>query len=77
MPKGIVFTDNRAQAFNLQPDVNLPLGAREVEFRARAHKPISAPLGQTWDSFFNAGPSVSDDFVPERTPDHQDKRESL
>jgi virulence-associated protein VagC len=38
---------------------------------------IIAPVGQTWDSFFIDGPTVSEDFIPERASQHQADRESL
>jgi len=36
-----------------------------------------APLGQSWDSFFLDGPTVSDDFLPERASQHQPERKAL
>jgi antitoxin VapB len=33
-----------------------------------------AALGQSWDSFFLDGPTVSDDFLPERASQHQPER---
>ena len=36
-----------------------------------------APLVQSWDSFFLDGPTVSDDFLPERATQHQPERVAL
>jgi virulence-associated protein VagC len=42
-------------------DVRLPEGVQKVEIRAKGKERIITPLGQTWDSFFLGGPTVSDD----------------
>ena len=77
MSIGTVFINNRTQAVRLPLDVRLPEGVHKVEVRVRGNERIIAPLGQTWDSFFNAGPSVSDDFMPNRASQHQAEREGL
>lgn len=77
MSIGTVFINNRTQAVRLPLDVRLPEGVHKVEVRARGNERIIAPLGQTWDSFFKEGPTVSDDFMPERSTQHQPSRESL
>lgn len=77
MAIGTVFINNRTQAVRLPVDVRLPEGVHKVEVRVRGHERIIAPVGQTWDSFFLGGPTVSDDFMPERASQRQPERESL
>ena len=75
MSIGTVFINNRTQAVRLPVDVRLPEGVHKVEIRVRGNERIIAPVGQTWDSFFLAGPVVSDDFMIERADQHQSERE--
>jgi antitoxin VapB len=77
MSVGTVFINNRTQAVRLPLDVRLPEGVHKVEVRVRGNERIIAPVGQTWDSFFLDGPTVSDDFMAERANQHQPERESL
>lgn len=77
MSIGTVFVNNRTQAVRLPVDVRLPAGVHKVEIRAIGNERVIAPLGQTWDSFFLGGPSVSDDFMLERASQQQAERESL
>jgi antitoxin VapB len=77
MSIGTVFINNRTQAVRLPLDVRLPEGVHKVEIRAKGNERILAPLGQSWDSFFLGGPSVSDDFLPERATQSQTEREEL
>ena len=77
MSIGTVFVNNRSQAVRLPVDVRLPEGVQKVEIRAKGHERIISPLGQTWDSFFLGGPSVSGDLLLERASQHQPEREAL
>ena len=77
MSIGTVFVNNRTQAVRLPVDVRLPEGVHKVEIRAKGNERIITPVGQTWDSFFLNGPTMSDDFLPERAPQHQSEREPL
>jgi antitoxin VapB len=77
MSIGTVFINNRTQAVRLPLDVRLPEGVQKVEIRVRGNERIIAPVGQVWDSFFQGGPAVSDDFLPERASQHQPERELL
>ncbi|CAM5191950.1 Antitoxin VapB2 [Castellaniella denitrificans] len=77
MSIGTVFVNNRTQAVRLPLDVRLPEGVRKVEIRVRGHERVMTPLGHSWDSFFEGGPVVSDDFMIERADQHQPERESL
>ena len=77
MAIGTVFINTRTQAVRLPLDVRLPEGVKRVEIRAKGNERIISPIGQTWDSFFISGPSVSDDFLPERATQNQLEREAL
>lgn len=77
MSIGTVFVNNRTQAVRIPLDVRLPEGVHKVEIRARGNERIIVPLGQSWDSFFQGGPAVSDDFLPERANQLQTEREAL
>ena len=77
MSIGTVFVNNRTQAVRLPLDVRLPEGVQKVEIRVKGNERINSPLGQTWDSFFRGGPTVSDDFLPERATQQQPEREAL
>ena len=77
MSIGTVFVNNRTQAVRLPLDVRLPEGVHKVDIRARGPERIIAPLGQSWDSFFLGGPTVSEDFLPERASQEQSEREGL
>jgi len=72
-----VFTNNRTQAVRLPVDLRLPEGVRKVRVRARGNERIISPVGQTWDSFFLDGPTLSDDFMAERASQLQPEREAL
>jgi antitoxin VapB len=71
MSIGTVFVNNGTQAVSLPMDVRLPEGVQKVDIRVKGKERIIAPLGQSWDSFFLDGPTVSKDFLPERANQHQ------
>jgi antitoxin VapB len=77
MSIGTVFVHNGTQAVSLPMDVRLPEGVQKVDIRVKGHERIIAPLGQSWDSFFLDGPTVSEYFLPERATQHQPEREAL
>lgn len=72
-----VFTNNRTQAVRLPADLRLPENVKKVDVRAKGNERIIAPAGQTWDSFFLNGPTVTDDFMSERASQIQAEREAL
>lgn len=72
-----VFISNRTQAVRLPADVRLPPDVKRVDVRVRGHERIISPVGHTWDSFFDDGPAVSDDFMAERASQAQAEREGL
>ena len=77
MSMGTVFVNNRTQAVRLPLDVRFPEGVHKVDIRVKGQERIITPVGQTWDSFFLAGPQVSDDFLPERASQQQPERDAL
>jgi antitoxin VapB len=76
MSIGTVFVDNHTQAVRMPLDVRLPEGVQKVAIRVSGNERIITPLGQTWGSFFLVGPTVSDDFLPERASQHQPEQHS-
>lgn len=77
MSTSTVFTNNRSQAVRMPADMRFPESVKKVEVRAVGQERIIAPADATWDSFFLAAPSVSDDFMSERASQQQSERESL
>jgi antitoxin VapB len=72
-----IFTNNRTQAVRLPAELRLPETVKQVDVRARGNERIISPVGQTWDSFFLEGPSMSDDFMIQRASQEQPDREPL
>jgi antitoxin VapB len=77
MATSTVFINNRTQAVRLPAELRLPDNVKRVDVRARGNERIISPVGQTWDSFFLDGTTVSEDFMEERTPQNQSDREVL
>ncbi|CRM79190.1 putative virulence-associated protein [Pseudomonas sp. FH4] len=77
MSTGTVFTNNRTQNIRIPAELRFPDGVKTVEVRAVGRDLIISPVENTWDSFFLAGESVSDDFMAERTEPAQQERESF
>ena len=77
MVASTLFTNNRTQAVRLPAEMRLPNDIKRVDVRARGNERIIAPLGQSWDSFFNDGLKATDDFMAERDSQEQTPRESL
>jgi antitoxin VapB len=73
-----LFLSNRSQAVRIPAHLRLPDSVKEVEVRACGQERIIAPLGRSWDSFFQGGPTtVPDDFLEERASQQQGERESF
>lgn len=72
-----VFTNNRSQAVRLPAEMRLPDGVKKVQVRVRGVERIIAPVGQTWDEFFQRGPLASEDFMTERASQEQSDREAF
>ena len=77
MTRSTVFTTNRSQAVRLPKAVAFPEGVHEVEIVKLGHARLVTPVGRRWDDFFLNGPSVSDDFMSERTQPPLEEREPL
>lgn len=72
-----VFTNNRSQAVRLPAELRLPDEVKRVQVRAVGPDRVISPADRVWDSFFQGGPPVSDDFLPQRASQEQPDRESL
>ena len=72
-----LFLSNRSQAVRIPAHLRLPDSVKEVVVRACGQERIIAPLGRSWDSFFQGGPTVPDDFLEERASQQQGERESF
>jgi antitoxin VapB len=72
-----VFTNNRTQAVRLPAEARLPDDVKKVTVRIRGRERIITPLENTWDNFFQNGPTVSDDFLNDRGIQKPSERESL
>ena len=73
----VIFKSNQTQAVRLPKDVAFPDSVREVEIVKVGNSRIISPVGQRWDTFFAAGPHVSDDFLAERDQGKFEDREPL
>jgi antitoxin VapB len=70
-----LFLSYRSQAVRIPAQLRFPDSVKEVEVRACGQERIIAPLGCRWDSFFQGGPTVPDDFLEERASQQQGERE--
>lgn len=61
-----VFTNNRSQAVRLPAELRLPDSVKRVQVRAVGPERVIAPIDRVWDSLFEDGPAVSDDFLAGR-----------
>jgi antitoxin VapB len=77
MATGTVFINNRTQAVRLPSELRMPEGIKKVSVRALGNERIIAPLTETWDTFFTAELSVTDDFMTTRASQAQGSRESF
>jgi len=60
-----LFRSNRSQAVRLPKAVAFPESVKDVEITAIGSKRVIAPVGESWDDWFDA-PGVSEDFMSER-----------
>ncbi len=77
MTTSTVFINNRSQAIRLPAALRLPDNIKRVDVRARGCERVIAPIGQTWDSFFNDSPEVADDFLTQRAIQTQPERDAF
>jgi antitoxin VapB len=71
-----VFKSNRSQAVRLPKAVAFPESIKDVEIIAIGNKRVIAPVGQSWDDWFDA-PGVSSDFMADREQPEDQVRETL
>jgi antitoxin VapB len=71
-----IFKSNRSQAVRLPREVAFPDSVKDVEITAIGSKRMIAPVGQSWDEWFNA-PGVSSDFMTARRQPEDQLRETL
>ena len=72
-----LFLSHGSQAVRIPAHLRFPESVQEVEVRACGQERIIAPLGRSWDSFFQGGPTVPDDCLGERASQQQVERESF
>lgn len=71
-----VFKSNRSQAVRLPKAVAFPESIKEVEIIAIGNKRVIAPVGQSWDDWFDA-PGVSSDYMADREQPEEQVRVML
>lgn len=71
-----VFKSNRSQAVRLPKAVAFPESIKDVEIIAIGNKRVIAPVGQSWDDWFDAR-GVSSDFMVDREQPEDQVRETL
>lgn len=76
MVQASVFMNNRTQAVRLPKVVALDDDVRQVTVVAVGRSRVIAPVGETWDSWFD-GPGVTADFLVERDQPGMQEREAL
>ncbi|MFC4364651.1 type II toxin-antitoxin system VapB family antitoxin [Salinispirillum marinum] len=69
--------NNRTQAVRLPADTRFPDQVKKVNVRVVGHDRILSPIENTWDTFFLADVSVTDDFMTERAAQEQSEREAF
>ncbi len=77
MATGSIFENNRTQAVRLPRETRFPEGIKKVTVRIVGKDRVLSPVESTWDSFFAAEESVTDDFMEERATQQQDDREGF
>jgi antitoxin VapB len=77
MATSTVFINNRTQAVRLPAEMRLPEDVKQVNVRARGNERIITPIAETWDSFFKAEVTASDDFMQTRASQTQQDREAF
>lgn len=77
MDNGTVFKNNSTQAVRLPVEARFPEDVKKVTVRVIGHDRILTPIQHSWDSFFQQGANVSDDFMTERASQQQSEREAF
>mgnify|MGYP000650887245 CR=1 FL=1 len=77
MIQGSVFVNNKTQAVRLPIEARFDDNVKRVVIRKVGKERILSPIGNTWDSFFLAQETVSDDFLTERAEQTESVREAF
>ncbi len=77
MQTGSIFINNRTQAVRLPVKTRFPETVKQVTVRVKGKDRILSPVDSSWDSFFFAEETVTEDFMDERASQEQQERESL
>ena len=72
-----LFMNNRTQSVRLPVDMRFDESVKKVNIRIVGEDRVLSPISNTWDSFFLATETVSDDFMQERDNLMQPEREVL
>jgi len=75
MTHSTVFINNRSQAVRIPVELRFADDVKIVNVRTVGKDRIISPVESTWNSFFLTDPSVSDDFMEERSTQEQQERE--
>ena len=70
------FLNNGTQAVRQPKAVALDNDVRQVTVVAVGRARVIAPVGESWDSWFD-GPGVTPDFMAEREPPAMQEREAI
>ncbi|VAW98577.1 VapB protein (antitoxin to VapC) [hydrothermal vent metagenome] len=71
-----VFKSNQSQTIRLPKPVALPDSVKKVDIVVLGNSRLIAPVGESWDSWFDEA-GVSDDFMCEREQPMSQEREAL
>jgi len=77
MIQGSIFVNNKTQAVRLPVEARFDDSVKRVVIRKVGKERILSPLDNTWDSFFLAEETVSDDFLNERAKQTESIREGF
>lgn len=66
MSRTKLFYNNRTQAVRLSKDVAMPLAVTEVDVVIDGDARIITPVGRSWERWWDAGPTPTDDFLRDR-----------
>jgi antitoxin VapB len=72
-----IFTTNRSQAVRLPKTVAFPDDVHQVEILRIGRSRVIVPKGTRWDTFFEDGPKVGEDFFLDRVQPPVEEREEL
>jgi antitoxin VapB len=57
-----VYSNKKSQLIEIPHEARLPDEVKKIAVRIRGNKRIITPIQNTWENFFQNGPSVTDDF---------------